>query len=155
MNMYARRNAKRKKKGEVPVKKKKTLSGFYSPYEEAHYNNLYFYAIEGLITDVEKQYRWDLIIEGKKIFQYTIDFKYTNVKHNQIICDECKGFFETDARIRFKAFLAYHNALGWIIRLQDNNKKGKPFFRVLLSPGGRIKYIDHTDGNKEKLWRFS
>lgn len=155
MNMWARRNYRKKKKGEKPIKKKKTLSGLDSSYEEDHYNDLYFSGVEGLIKDLETQYRWDLVINGKKIFQYKIDFKYTNIKHNQIICDECKGYFETDARIRFKAFVAHHNALGWIIRLQDNNKKGRPFFRVFLTPGGSLKFVDHLDGNKEKLWRYN
>lgn len=137
------------------IKKNIVKKRFDSALEEKHYSDLYYAGLQGNISELEEQFTWKFEMYGNQICAYTIDFKYKVVKHNQFVADECKGFFHPIDRLRFKLFLAHHNYLGWIVRLQDSNKIGKPFFIVFLSPGGRIMYYDHLDNNKKKYWTFT
>ena len=123
-----------------------------SDLEKKHHADLLWSEKAGHISGVEYQYHWDLEIAGQAIFRYTVDFKFYSCQDKVIVCDECKGYFHEQDRIRFKAFVAHHNALGWKVRLQDHNKPGRPFFEVFVK-NRKLKYYDPADG-KEKFWSF-
>lgn len=133
---------------------KKTINGYDSKLEERHHADLMFTEAAGKIDKIQHQYEWKCVICDQEVFKYTIDFVWRSVKYNKIVADECKAFFSPRDRLRFKAFVAYHLAQGWIIRLQNGMEKHNIFYEIFLYPSGKIGYIDHLDNRKKKPWLF-
>jgi hypothetical protein len=100
----------------------------------------------GAVQDVEEQVTVQIIYNGKKVTEFTIDFKY---KKAGVQCwKECKGHFHEKDRLRFKLFLASLPEED-LCFLQE--KRSKQFRVVKLGPTGKI--LKNVEG-KWKEWSY-
>lgn len=70
---------------------KKTAAGFDSKKEEKRWHELCLLQKAGLISDLEKQRRFDLIVNNKKVCVYIADFVY--VENKAAVVEDVKSEF--------------------------------------------------------------
>lgn len=65
---------------------------FHSKREYLRWRELQLLQSQGLISDLERQVKFDLIVNEKKIGRYTADFVYKDPVTGKMIIDDSKGF---------------------------------------------------------------
>lgn len=83
-----------------------------SEFELTRYKELRFLAGVGLITDLECQPSFPLIVKQKKIGKYTADFRYKIASSGKIIVEDIKTVMtagEAAFRLRIKLVDALHS----------------------------------------------
>jgi hypothetical protein len=102
----------------------------------------------GAIHDLEAQVVFPILVCGKKITSFKIDYRYKVVEVQ--FYKEVKGHFRTQDRIRFKGFLA---------QLKENEicllqwQRDRQFYRVRLSKTGRIEKFIKVNSRGREIWK--
>ena len=82
-------------------------NGFASKREAAHWEELRLREQAGEITELKKQVRFDLIVNGIKICSYVADFTY-QLKDGTKVIDETKGYHTDVFRLKWKLLQALY-----------------------------------------------
>lgn len=75
---------------------------FHSRKEALVYNSIKLAEKCGLVTDIELQPKFPIVLNGKKICTYIADFKYFDVKKNKTVIEDVKGFKTPMYRLKKK-----------------------------------------------------
>lgn len=89
----------------------KTLVGdkkFDSKREAKRYGELAFMLGAGLISDLELQKRFDLIVNGVKVCTYVSDFCYAEKGKPGVVVEDSKGFRTPEYKLKKKLMVACH-----------------------------------------------
>ena len=81
--------------------------GFHSKREAQHYWKLAALQAAGQISNLKKQVRFDLVVNGEKICSYYADFTYSLPDGSKVI-DEVKGFRTDVFRVKWKLLQALY-----------------------------------------------
>lgn len=93
-----------------PLSKYKNVkqNGFHSKREAKRYTDLCFLKGAGeIVSEIEKQKRFDLVVNGKKVCAYYADFVYTR-KDGKVVIDDAKGYQTDVFRLKWKLLQAIH-----------------------------------------------
>jgi len=100
---------------------------FDSKWEAERYGQLHLMQENGEITDLERQVRFNIVIDGQKICAYIADYTYRKPNKNgelQYIVEDAKGV-ETDVfRLKKKLMLAV-NGIDVLVTKKTSKKKSK------------------------------
>lgn len=66
---------------------------------------------DGLISHLERQPKFDLFVEGKKICRYIGDWAY--VEHGRVVVEDSKGHQTRDFKLKWKLAQALHPQITW------------------------------------------
>ena len=102
-------NYKRNKYGA----KKTTVDGitFDSKWEAQRWGELKAMERGGLVRDLERQVKYDIVVNDEKICRYIADFRYKIVDDNggtKEVVEDAKGFETADFKIKKKLMRAVH-----------------------------------------------
>lgn len=89
----------------------KTATGFDSKKEERRWNELCLLQKAGKISDLEKQKRFDIVVNGHKICFYKADFVYQ--ENGKQVTEDAKGMKTPVYNLKKKLLFATH---GIVIR---------------------------------------
>jgi len=65
----------------------------------------------GLVRDLERQVKYEIIVNGEKICRYVADFKYKLIDDDGVakeIVEDAKGFETADFKLKKKLMKAVH-----------------------------------------------
>ena len=65
----------------------------------------------GLVRDLERQVKYDIVVNGEKICRYIADFRYKTVDDDgstKEVVEDAKGFETADFKIKKKLMRAVH-----------------------------------------------
>ena len=65
----------------------------------------------GLVRDLERQVKYDIVVNGEKICRYIADFRYKIVEDDgttKDVVEDAKGFETADFKIKKKLMKAVH-----------------------------------------------
>jgi len=85
---------------------------FDSKWEAERYGQLVSMQMAGVVQDLERQVKFDIIINDVKICRYVADFVYTLVHEDgkrEKIVEDAKGVQTTDFKIKMKLMKAVNN----------------------------------------------
>ena len=85
---------------------------FDSKWEAERYGQLYSMALAGIVKDLERQVKYEIIINDQKICRYIADFVYILVNEDgseEKIVEDAKGVQTTDFIIKKKLMKAIYN----------------------------------------------
>ena len=85
---------------------------FDSKWEAERYGQLVSMQMAGVVQDLERQVKFDIIINDVKISKYVADFVYTLVHEDgkkEKIVEDAKGVQTTDFKIKMKLMKAVNN----------------------------------------------
>tara|TARA_R100001163_G_C4924382_1_gene103185 strand:+ start:127 stop:513 length:387 start_codon:yes stop_codon:yes gene_type:complete len=85
---------------------------FDSKWEAERYGQLYSMALAGIVKNLERQVKYEIIINDQKICRYIADFVYTLVNEDgseEKIVEDAKGVQTTDFIIKKKLMKAIYN----------------------------------------------
>ena len=85
---------------------------FDSKWEAERYGQLVSMQMAGVVQDLERQVKFDIIINDVKICKYVADFFYTLVHEDgkkEKIVEDAKGVQTTDFKIKMKLMKAVNN----------------------------------------------
>ena len=85
---------------------------FDSKWEAERYGQLASMQMAGVVEDLERQVKFDIIINDIKICKYVADFVYTLVHEDgkkEKIVEDAKGVQTTDFKIKMKLMKAVNN----------------------------------------------
>tara|TARA_R100001079_G_scaffold5590_1_gene3408 strand:+ start:545 stop:916 length:372 start_codon:yes stop_codon:yes gene_type:complete len=85
---------------------------FDSKWESERYGQLVSMQMAGVVQDLERQVKFDIIINDVKICRYVADFVYTLVHEDgkkEKIVEDAKGVQTTDFKIKMKLMKAVNN----------------------------------------------
>tara|TARA_R100001086_G_scaffold237112_1_gene160989 strand:+ start:212 stop:583 length:372 start_codon:yes stop_codon:yes gene_type:complete len=85
---------------------------FDSKWEAERYGQLVSMQMAGVVQDLERQVKFDIIINDVKICKYVADFVYTLVHEDgkkEKIVEDAKGVQTTDFKIKMKLMKAVNN----------------------------------------------
>ena len=85
---------------------------FDSKWEAERYGQLVSMQMAGVVEDLERQVKFDIIINDVKICRYVADFVYTLVHEDgkkEKIVEDAKGVQTTDFKIKMKLMKAVNN----------------------------------------------
>ena len=85
---------------------------FDSKWEAECYGQLVSMQMAGVVQDLERQVKFDIIINDVKICKYVADFVYTLVHEDgkkEKIVEDAKGVQTTDFKIKMKLMKAVNN----------------------------------------------
>tara|TARA_R100000654_G_scaffold66832_1_gene95221 strand:+ start:439 stop:810 length:372 start_codon:yes stop_codon:yes gene_type:complete len=85
---------------------------FDSKWEAERYGQLASMQMAGVVQDLERQVKFDIIVNDIKICKYIADFVYTLVHENgkkEKIVEDAKGVQTTDFKIKMKLMKAVNN----------------------------------------------
>jgi len=94
---------------------------FDSKWEAERYGQLVSMQMAGVVQDLERQVKFDIIINDVKICKYVADFVYTLVHEDgkkEKIVEDAKGVQTTDFKIKMKLMKAVNN-----IKIKISKKK--------------------------------
>ena len=94
---------------------------FDSKWEAERYGQLVSMQMAGVVQDLERQVKFDIIINDVKICKYVADFVYTLVHEDgkkEKIVEDAKGVQTTDFKIKMKLMKAVNN-----IQIKISKKK--------------------------------
>jgi hypothetical protein len=66
---------------------------------------------EGLITELERQPKFDLFVSGKKVCRYIGDWSY--IEHGRVVVEDAKGHQTKEFKIKWKLAQALHPQITW------------------------------------------
>ena len=81
---------------------------FQSVHEADRYKELIMLQSAGLITELELQPRFKIVIEGQKICTYIADFRYLSTETGQRITEDAKGYPTPEYKIKKKLVRALY-----------------------------------------------
>lgn len=107
--------------------KKVTIDGrkFDSKAEGARYVQLKMMANAGLITDLQCQSPFDLVVNGEKITRYTADFSYRDGEGRRVV-EDVKGVRTRDYVLRRKLMRAVLGITVHEIKVERRTNARKP-----------------------------
>jgi len=93
--------------------RKTTVDGitFDSKWEAQRWGELQAMERGGLVRDLERQVKYDIIVNGEKICRYIADFRYKIVEDDgttKDVVEDAKGFETADFKIKKKLMKAVH-----------------------------------------------
>lgn len=93
--------------------KKTTVDGitFDSKWEAQRWGELQAMERGGLVRDLERQVKYDIVVNGEKICRYIADFRYKIVDDDggeKEVVEDAKGFETADFKIKKKLMRAVH-----------------------------------------------
>ena len=93
--------------------KKTTVDGitFDSKWEAQRWGELQAMERGGLVRDLERQVKYDIVVNGEKICRYIADFRYKLVDDDgstKEVVEDAKGFETADFKIKKKLMKAVH-----------------------------------------------
>ena len=93
--------------------KKTTDDGitFDSKWEAQRWGELQAMERGGLVRDLERQVKYDIVVNGEKICRYVADFRYKIVDDDggtKEVVEDAKGFETADFKIKKKLMRAVH-----------------------------------------------
>jgi len=93
--------------------KKTTVDGitFDSKWEAQRWGELQAMERGGLVRDLERQVKYDIVVNGEKICRYIADFKYKMVDDDgstKEVVEDAKGFETADFKIKKKLMKAVY-----------------------------------------------
>jgi len=81
---------------------------FASKREYSRYGELLWEVKAGVVWDLERQVRFDFIVNGKKVGWYTLDFVYRRKDVPKKVAEELKGYAARDYALRRNLFKALY-----------------------------------------------
>lgn len=81
---------------------------FDSAAEARRYSDLVLMVAAGVITDLELQPRYPLMVNGQKVSTYVADFRYRD-KVGRLVVEDVKGVKTPAYRLKAKLMKAVHN----------------------------------------------
>ena len=92
---------------------KTTVDGitFDSKWEAQRWGELQAMERGGLVRDLERQVKYDIVVNGEKICRYVADFRYKIVDDDggtKEVVEDAKGFETADFKIKKKLMRAVH-----------------------------------------------
>jgi hypothetical protein len=93
--------------------RKTTVDGitFDSKWEAQRWGELQAMERGGLVRDLERQVKYDIVVNGEKICRYIADFRYKIVEDDgttKDVVEDAKGFETADFKIKKKLMKAVH-----------------------------------------------
>ena len=93
--------------------RKTTVDGitFDSKWEAQRWGELQAMERGGLVRDLERQVKYDIVVNGEKICRYIADFRYKMVDDDgstKEVVEDAKGFETADFKIKKKLMKAVH-----------------------------------------------
>jgi len=93
--------------------KKTTVDGitFDSKWEAQRWGELQAMERGGLVRDLERQVKYDIVVNGEKICRYIADFRYKLVDDDgstKEVVEDAKGFETADFKIKKKLMKAVY-----------------------------------------------
>ena len=93
--------------------RKTTVDGitFDSKWEAQRWGELQAMERGGLVRDLERQVKYDIVVNGEKICRYIADFRYKMVDDDgstKEVVEDAKGFETADFKIKKKLMRAVH-----------------------------------------------
>jgi len=93
--------------------KKTTVDGitFDSKWEAQRWGELQAMERGGLVRDLERQVKYDIVVNGEKICRYIADFRYKMVNDDgstKEVVEDAKGFETADFKIKKKLMKAVY-----------------------------------------------
>ena len=93
--------------------RKTTVDGitFDSKWEAQRWGELQAMERGGLVRDLERQVKYDIVVNGEKICRYIADFRYKIVEDDgttKEVVEDAKGFETADFKIKKKLMKAVH-----------------------------------------------
>jgi len=85
---------------------------FDSKWEAERYGQLASMSLAGVIKDLERQVKYEIVVNDYKICRYVADFVYTLVHENgteEKIVEDAKGVQTTDFKLKMKLMKAVFN----------------------------------------------
>ena len=85
---------------------------FDSKWEAERYGQLASMALAGVIKDLERQVKYEIVVNNYKICRYVADFSYTLIHENgteEKIVEDAKGVQTTDFKLKMKLMKAVFN----------------------------------------------
>ena len=85
---------------------------FDSKWEAERYGQLASMALAGVIKDLERQVKYEIVVNNYKICRYVADFVYTLVHEDgteEKIVEDAKGVQTTDFKLKMKLMKAVFN----------------------------------------------
>ena len=85
---------------------------FDSKWEAERYGQLASMSLAGVIKDLERQVKYEIVVNDYKICRYVTDFVYTLVHENgteEKIVEDAKGVQTTDFKLKMKLMKAVFN----------------------------------------------
>ena len=82
---------------------------FDSKWEAERYGQLSSMALAGVVKDLERQVKYEIVVNNHKICNYIADFVYTLVHENgkkEKIVEDAKGVQTTDFKLKMKLMKA-------------------------------------------------
>ena len=93
--------------------RKTTVDGitFDSKWEAQRWGELKAMELGGYVKDLERQVRYDIVVNGEKICRYIADFRYKMIDDDGLakeIVEDAKGFETADFKIKKKLMKAVY-----------------------------------------------
>jgi hypothetical protein len=85
---------------------------FDSKWEAERYGQLASMALAGVVKDLERQVKYEIVVNNYKICRYVADFVYTLVHEDgteEKIVEDAKGVQTTDFKLKMKLMKAVFN----------------------------------------------
>ena len=85
---------------------------FDSKWEAERYGQLASMALAGVVKDLERQVKYEIVVNNYKICRYVADFSYTLIHENgteEKIVEDAKGVQTTDFKLKMKLMKAVFN----------------------------------------------
>jgi hypothetical protein len=85
---------------------------FDSKWEAERYGQLASMALAGVVKDLERQVKYEIVVNNYKICRYVADFAYTLIHEDgteEKIVEDAKGVQTTDFKLKMKLMKAVFN----------------------------------------------
>lgn len=97
------------RRGKYNARRTEVYGITFASGKEAHrYQELMLMQKAGVITNLERQVKYSIDINGVHVCSYFADFQYTNVADGEVVTEDAKGFQTQVYRIKKKLVRALY-----------------------------------------------